>query len=59
VYLLRLAELQDFFGDLDAAKARELPSGEERNKALKNARYSRLRAASARHYAWKLPRSPF
>ncbi len=59
VYLLRLAELQDFFGDLDSTKAKELPQGEERNAAYKNARYSRIRAASARYYAWKLPKAPF
>jgi hypothetical protein len=59
VYLLRLGDLQDFFGDLDTAKAQELPPGGERNTALKNARYSRLRAASARYYAWKLPKAPF
>lgn len=59
IYLLRLAELQDFFADLDSGKAKELPQGEERNTAFKNARYSRLRAASARHYAWKLPKAPF
>lgn len=60
-YLMRLADMQDYFANLDAQKARDLPAGEERNKAFKDSRYSRLRAAVCRYYARKCPRggAPF